>query len=170
MRSRNNKKHNRGFTLVEALVSLTVLTVGLVAGYAAAVSSAGLATSIRNNVVAANLAQEGVEVIRAIRDTNWFSGAEFDAGLAPGEYEVTYRSAPALSSYKDRFMYIKTGGMYQYNLVGVEDGQKTPFKRKITISKPSAVELKVTSDVTWSYRGRNRSVSVESHLFNWALP
>ena len=164
------QKNNSGFTLVEALVSLTVLTVGLVAGYAAAVSSAGLASSIRNNVIAANLAQEGVEVIRAIRDTNWFSGVEFDVGLAPGEYEVTYRSAPALSSYKDRYMYIKTGGVYQYNLVGVEDGQKTLFKRKVTISKPSDVELKVVTEVTWSFRGRDRSVSLESHLFNWALP
>ena len=136
----------------------------------AAVSSAGLASSIRNNVIGTNLAQEGVEVIRAVRDTNWFSGAEFSAGLVPGEYEVTYKSFPALSSYKDRYIYIKDGGVYQYNLVGVEDGQKTIFKRKITISNPSPVELKVVSEVTWNYRGRDRSMSLESHLFDWALP
>ncbi len=163
-----SRKNNRGFTLVEALVALTVLTVGLVAGYAAAVSSAGLASSIRNNVVAANLAQEGVEVIRAIRDTNWFSGQVFDTGLAPGDYEVAIYSGAASTPYQGRFLYINNDGLYQY-LTGV-GYTPTPFKRKITIFKPSSVELKITSEITWIDRGRNRSVSVESHLFDWALP
>lgn len=163
-----SRKNNSGFTLVEALVSLTVLTVGLVAGYAAAVSSAGLASSIKNNVVAANLAQEGVEVIRAIRDTNWFSGNEFNVGLAPGEYEVAIYSGAAATPYQGRLLYINNDGLYQYlSDVGYTP---TPFKRKITISQPSVSELKIISEVIWTDRGRNRSVSIESHLFDWALP
>lgn len=159
------RRSRAGFTLVETLVALTVLTVGLTAGYAAAVFSSTLATSIRNNAVAGNLAQEGAEIIRSIRDTNWFASAPFDTGLAAGDYEVVIYAQAAATPYQARPMYITPGGLYQY---ATGPGYTlTPFRRKISISKPSAVELRVVSEVTWTDRGRDREVAVESHLFDW---
>lgn len=66
----------RGETIIEVLVALVVVTIG------AATATSLIVTSLRANqfnkdsLVALNLAQEGVEYMHNLRDTNWikFSG------------------------------------------------------------------------------------------------
>lgn len=61
---------------METVIALTILAIGLT------MSSALIATSLRNinisknRVIAVNIAREGIEAVRNIRDTNWlkFSG------------------------------------------------------------------------------------------------
>ncbi len=156
----------RGFTIIEAIVAFMVLTLALMPALILSSSSVNMALSIQNRLVAAGLAQEGIEVVRTIRDHNWFLMAPlpFDTGLAPGTYLVVWNST-SLTSFQDTFLYFHDNtGLYDYNaLTAIE----TPFKRKITIAKLSDVELKVESEITWQERGRSRSVKVEEHLFDW---
>jgi len=156
------KLHKSGFTLIETLIALMLLSVALAPTIFAATSSTKTAFSIKNNVTAANLAQEGIEVIRAIRDSNWFQDLAFDTSLAAGDYEVESDSVPPLSTYQDRFLNFGSYGKYRYGAINA-----TPFKRKITITKVSLVELMITSEVTWLENSRTRSVKLESHLFDW---
>ncbi len=61
----------KGGILVEVLVSLVVFTLG-VTGSLSLLLAAVKANSInRNRTIAINLAREGIEVVRNIRDTNW---------------------------------------------------------------------------------------------------
>ena len=155
-----------GFTLVEALVALTVLSIGLIGAYSAATSTLFLATSLKNSMIASGLAQEGTEVIRAIRDTNWFAEASFDTGLSTGTYEVEWNSVPPLTNYQDRFLYRGSGGRYKYAVT--PGGVLTIFKRKITVTNPgNGQDVTVVSEVTWKERQRDRIVRTESRLFNW---
>src|SRR3989344_1484533 len=62
-----------GFTIIESLVSILILTLALVPVISVISSATDISNNIRNNFVAANLAQEGIEVVRAIRDRNWFA-------------------------------------------------------------------------------------------------
>jgi len=142
-----------------------------VPAYALANKSVNIAFSIRNNVTAANLAQEGIEVVRALRDTNWFNQAVFNTGLttcAAGCRVMWYSTAlipldvnPVLSIGPN------TGAYYYKDIINNPDGVDSIFKRKITITSVSPVELKVESEVTWTERTRNKSIKVESHLFDW---
>lgn len=156
---RNGEK---GFTLIEAIVSLMVLTLGIIPAYSLSQASQNISNSIRDNLVAANLAQEGAEVIHGIRDTNWFAGQTFSNGLASGSYEVEWNSTTPLTTFQDRYLRLDTNGRYSYAA-----GIVTSFKRRIRISLIGADEVKVVSEVTWVDRKRNRKVEVESHLFNW---
>jgi len=64
-------KNKKGFTLTEVLIGMMILTVAIVAGTSMLV---GLIRSNRNIVStmqAYYLAQEGIEIVRNIRDTNW---------------------------------------------------------------------------------------------------
>jgi type II secretory pathway pseudopilin PulG len=62
---------NRGETIVEVLVA-TVLLVAVLAGSFVALNRASRANiNVQNRIVAINLAREGVEIVRNIRDTNW---------------------------------------------------------------------------------------------------
>ncbi len=60
-----------GFTLVEVMVAVTILTVGVLA--TAQVSAVAIKGSNTNEykVTATNLAREGVELVRNARDSNW---------------------------------------------------------------------------------------------------
>lgn len=66
----------RGFTLVEVIVMMAVLTIGIVGTLAVANVAVQSGTRNEQRVVAANLAREGVELVRAIRDSNWAAAAE----------------------------------------------------------------------------------------------
>lgn len=153
-------KFNKGMTVVEVLVAILLLSVALTPALYGAMSALTVASNIRDNLVAANLAQEGMEAVRAMRDANWFSGAAFNAGLSDGIYQVGWDST-SLSSNADAYLLLDSAGIYNYS-----SGTPTPFKRKITISN-SLNKVHVTSRVDWVVRGVNKNVTVEGRLFDW---
>ncbi|TSC56954.1 MAG: hypothetical protein Greene071421_464 [Parcubacteria group bacterium Greene0714_21] len=82
--------NQRGFTLIEVLTALFVLTVGLV-GVAALLSRTASFTSGANATLTASfLGQEGLEIARNTRDSNFLKirkgeNIQWDNGLAQGE-------------------------------------------------------------------------------------
>lgn len=164
MRSHNR---NKGTTLVEGLVALLVLSLGLIPAFSIILVANNFVSSIRNNLIAANLAQEGVEVIRALRDANRFSGRAFDFGLGDGSYLVEWNSNSLLSVGSNPFLKIGPQGLYNYS-----SGTNTIFRRRILIAKINPggcnCELRIISEITWVERkGVTKVINVESHLFDW---
>lgn len=155
-------------TLVEVMVAFLFLSLGLIPIFAVITSSINLAARIENNLIAANLAQEGPEVIRAIRDASSMRGEDFDVDLPDGDYLVAWDSL-SLIPY-DADMYIKydpSTHIYSYDST---DTINTKFKRRINIQKIVSAcdcEIKVISEVTWNERGVDKIVNVESHIFDW---
>ncbi|MBL7045237.1 MAG: prepilin-type N-terminal cleavage/methylation domain-containing protein, partial [Parcubacteria group bacterium] len=75
-----NRKQN-GFTLIEALVAIAILTVSIAGPIT--IASKGLASAVfaRDQITAFYLAQEAVEFIRNQRDENNIKGGNWLAGL-----------------------------------------------------------------------------------------
>jgi len=143
-------------------VALVILTLALGPALVLSSNISSTASVVRNNLIAANLSQEGVEVIRALRDANWFNGLSFDAGIADGIYRIEWNSNALISLGSNPPLKINAG-LYNYSF-----GTDTKFKRTVTITKINSEELRIISDVTWTERGnRTRDVKVESHLFDW---
>ena len=70
-------KNQRGFTLTEVMIGMMVLTVAIVAATNLLIS---LTRANENNVKtlqAHYLAQEGIELVRNIRDTNWIHNRDW---------------------------------------------------------------------------------------------
>ncbi len=65
------KTKNRGESLVEVLVALGIIASVLVSSFALLNRGISANTSIKNKIIAINIAREGVEGVRNIRDTNW---------------------------------------------------------------------------------------------------
>lgn len=66
-----NRNKKSGFVLAECLVAIASLaTAAIVAGFitTSAMSTAGLS---RDYLIAGNLATEGIEAVKSLRDTNW---------------------------------------------------------------------------------------------------
>lgn len=69
--NRSSRLAQRGFTLVEVIVATSVIVVGVLATVTVANVSVGASGDNERKVVATNLAREGLELVRNIRDTNW---------------------------------------------------------------------------------------------------
>jgi type II secretory pathway pseudopilin PulG len=69
-------KRQDGFTLVEIIVMIAVLTIGILGTLAVANVALRSSENNKQQVVATNLAREGVELVRAIRDSDWAAFAE----------------------------------------------------------------------------------------------
>jgi len=67
---------NKGETIAETVIALTVLAIGIALSSALMANSLKNITTSKNRVIAVNIAREGLEAVRNIRDTNWlkFSG------------------------------------------------------------------------------------------------
>lgn len=151
---------------MEALVSLALLTTALVPTFILATDAIRLSGRIRNSLIASSLAQEGVEVVRALRDANWFAGQPFDTGLTlcVQGCQVAWDS-PSLTPVKNMLplKWDKPSGLYQYSA-----GTDSPFSRTIIVTPGSGnAELVVKSEVTWAEHAIPKSVVVEYHLFDW---
>lgn len=60
-----------GQSLLEAIIAIGVILVSVVASTTLIVSTTRVGRVSQDRVEAANLAREGIEIIRSIRDTNW---------------------------------------------------------------------------------------------------
>lgn len=162
-----NKNKKRGFSLIELMVAIFFVSVAL-PGILLAISKTIAGTEDSTlRLRAIYLAQEGIEIVRNIRDTEWLKGATSTALVSAGDYEADYLSTDLTSLSSLRFLKIDNDGFYQYST-----GTTTPFKRKITIDKTDDLDgdgeadrERVTVEVSWTKRGTH-SVKVQEYLYD----
>jgi prepilin-type N-terminal cleavage/methylation domain-containing protein len=63
------KKKNTGFTLLETLIAIAILTLAIGAAFGVAQKSLSAAYTSKNQTSAAFLAAEGIELVRTVRDS-----------------------------------------------------------------------------------------------------
>lgn len=163
----------RGFTLIEVILAISVLTLA-VGGIFTLIQQTLVVASISNSkLTAAYLAQEGMEIVRNIRDNNWLyqkrvnPTISWKAGLTTGEYEASYDSQ-TLNFYTDRNLYINgDNGFYTYIDSPDSNDIQTKFKRKITITEIGENTIDVSVNVAWQNRGKDYNIEVRENLYNW---
>ena len=151
------------FTLLEVIIAITVLTVA-VGGSFALIQQILIASSLnQSKLIAYYLAQEGIEIVKNIRDSNWLEpGVSWNNGLDVGEWEVDFDDSELTPYSGDHFLNIDENGFYSYS-----PGTSTQFKREISILEIGEDALEVSVDVQWSERGRTHNIEVLDHLYNW---
>jgi type II secretory pathway pseudopilin PulG len=180
----------QGFSLVETLVAVFILTLSITAFIA--VATGGLRSSFfaRDRVVASFLAQEAVEVIKNQRDENglancdpncedgnnvhWLSGIADWAGGPCGEAQDCGVDSRNTSSTQigscavvmnDCILKRDSNGVFHHD----NDGDDTKFTRKIRIFRAGDLnnEAKVTVTVSWGQGLGSGEVVVSEHIYNW---
>lgn len=156
-------KSNKGFTLIEVAVSVFVLVLGTMTIVGVMANSLKIINVASQTTIAANLSQEGIEVVRNIRDTNWVEGgASYDEGIGAGSYCVEYDDSGPLGSCASNQLYWD-GSTYNHGGAG----RLTDFIRTINISSETDSEdndyIRVISTVNWD----NFNVTTETHLYDW---
>ncbi|QQG38227.1 MAG: prepilin-type N-terminal cleavage/methylation domain-containing protein [Candidatus Kaiserbacteria bacterium] len=167
----------RGFTLIETLVAVSLLSVAIVAPMSLTGRSLAAAYYARDQVTAFHLAQEGIESVRHARDHNILlnalgTPADLLAGIPsttgdPFTVDTTNNDAMALCNPLEACPALRTNGeLYGYN----EDWNSTRFTRSISavFVDGSTDEVKVNVVVSWqSGAFQSRSVTISENLYRW---
>ena len=80
----------KAFTIIELMIAILVFTLGMLSAYMLVDSAMGAAINGRNEIIAANLSREQIELFKNMRDTNWLQNLEY---LSTGALNIT-PSAP----------------------------------------------------------------------------
>ena len=161
----------KGFTIIELVITIFILSFGVIGVFSAFSIITILTSDSADRLTATYLAQEGMEIIRNIRDKNWL---DMDAtpctdkpcainwlsnkldGCLSG-CGVDYKSTGAGTASAGTYLNNDSNGFYSYL-----PGEQTKFKRKITIepildtaiippdenAKDDHI-VKVTAEVSW---------------------
>ena len=174
MLNKKTKRKDAGFTILEVIVAIFVLTVAVGGSFVLIQQTLIAASLTQSKLTAAYLAQEGIEIVRNIRDTNWLkihngiSGISWTDGLVYVFCEPSQQGCQV--DYNDQTLTVYEGnslnlenGFYSHS----PGGLPTPFKRQIFVSSIGPDALEVSVNVYWSERGREHSIEVVEHLYNW---
>jgi prepilin-type N-terminal cleavage/methylation domain-containing protein len=177
------KKNTKGFTLMEVIIALFIFAVGIIAIYVMTTFTISSTIHVSNKFTAAYLVQEGIELVRNIRDTNWLQGtghtwneqlATFNCNGTCDEvingcivdYKHSYSPLtpedPDLPAYNGQFLNIDSDVFYSYSA-----GSQTKFKRKVSIDASTADILKVCVRVEWKEKGNPNQITAQENLYNW---
>ncbi len=193
--SNNKGSSSAGFTLVETLVAVAIFATsvtGLIS-----ITARGINDNIyvKNKLIAAHLAEEGVELVRNMRDTSVLSEdpVSWTMFLSDTNDWVGHCYADSPGATDACYIDGSVGALEAYECVnGGLDGSCIPlgfdsdisrytyttitdsiFTRTITIRPIAAAnteEVIVNSVVSWTQGSNNHQVSYQYNLFNWFDP
>ncbi|MDB5195447.1 MAG: seg [Parcubacteria group bacterium] len=175
----------KAFTLVETLVAIAILSIAIIGPFQIVQGVLQSSYIARDQLIAAALAQEGMEYVRQVRDTNfiynsrnaggrmWLEGFDGSAGT-PDCYtnacivDVGQQLAQQrVISCGDltcagRPLYLSGGGLYNQS----SSGTVTRFTRSVNFVFKDGTESFVSVTVSWNYHGLHTVTLVED-LRNW---
>jgi len=127
-----------GFTILEVMVAIFVITVGVISVFNVVQNVTMFSRVNSSRLTATYLAQEGIELVRNQRDTNWL--------LEPG-------------SWNDNIPPAECGPTF---ILGKFTRTCTST---LIVGPPEKVEVSV--EVKWQERGTEHSVTNATELYNW---
>lgn len=176
----------KGFTLLEVFIAIAVLTIGIGGVFLLVRQTISFGSGTSLKLTATYLSQEGLEIVRNIRDTNFLKihkgqGGTWTTGLTgcASGCEADYNDT-SLMAFGNRFLkQAEVQGQDNYRLYTYDSGLDSLFVRKITIVPGGTAEppcpgnsdlLCVSVEVSWQERGRSNTVQAATKLYNWLIP
>lgn len=166
-------RSGEGFTLLETLIAITVLTMATLGPMQLASRMISSARVSQDRIIAFYLAQEGIEYVRNTRDNNflnsssgWLDGLDACFGANGCIVDVPYATIAACDAECPDIKYDDENGYY-YNYI---QGAATIFKRVVKISPNvggNPDEANVRSVVSWKDGAGVKEVVLEENIFNW---
>ena len=159
----------KGFTLIELIITIFILSVAIVGVFGAFSMMVILTSDAADRLTAAYLAQEGMEIVRNIRDSNWLhmdfcvqNPADSTCANSPAwvdglyacqsgceaDYTTTGWGGHVVYPWPTAGNYLNViNGFYKYDINNI---LHTKFKRKITTNTLGTdYIMKVTVQVSW---------------------
>lgn len=165
------RQRQGGFTLIEALVAIAILTISIAGPIT--IASKGISSAIfaRDQITAFYLAQEAVEFIRNKRDENNIIGNGWIDGLSDclDDEKVCIIDSKnntineCVGGVCPVLKYDDDTGFYSYDL----GGEDSKFTREIRITTINDNEVAITTTLSWTTGSITKSFTVREHILDW---
>jgi len=182
--NRTPSSRSAGFTLVEAMVAISILALSITGPLTIAQKGIASATYSRDQVTAFYLAQEAVEYIRNARDTNGNNGVDWMTSMGEclaqmctidARYAVTHASALSTFATENTPLISRntstsgaSAGLYGYD--ASTGWTPTIFRRTVSITPVGGdnKEVVVSVKILWNSNlfSPQKQFSVKEVLFN----
>jgi len=162
------KNFKKGFTLIETLASISILTLAVIGPLTLASYAIRSASVSQNQLTTFYLAQEAMEYIKnrrdnnALADANWLSGMTNCRSANGCIIDIPNNNIQTCPSGCPKLKYDSTTGFYSH-----QTGSDTIFTRQIKFSQISGSEEKVSVTVSWQEIFGPKSFTLEENIFNW---
>ncbi len=169
-----------GFTLLETLVAISILTLSIAGAFSVAQSGLSAAIIARDQIIAFHLAQEAIELVRHVRDNNTFNGNtdNFSEGWLIGlnqcfstDCAVNIVSKTITPCGSDCKVYKNNESFYVQNVSGaapISNAISTAFTRKVKLENViTDQEVKISVTMSWRKGSLTKTFVTESRIFNW---
>lgn len=157
-----------GFTLLEVIGAIFVISVGIIGIFSLTIQTMSLLDISSDRLIAVYLAQEGIEVVRNIRDANLLKGEDWDKDI---DEESSYKLDFESLRFPDNRCNLAIGNYLKYasakRAYNCWRGTITKFKRQITVTKPNDYTLNVVVKVEWFSKNRNHQITAQENLYDW---
>lgn len=164
-----NINKRRGFTLIEALIAISILVISIAGPITIASKGLSSAMFARDQVTAFYLAQEAIEFIRNKRDenniknSNWLAG--FETCLNGTSCIIDAKNGKINNCPDDIcpvIKYDKNTGFYDYS----NNGKDSMFTRKIMLTTIDSKEIKVEVALSWMTGINQKTFIVKEYMFD----
>lgn len=127
-------KNKKGFSFLEVMITIAVLSIGILGVMVLIVSSMKSSMNSRDGIIASELAQEGIELIRNIRDNSLINSEDifsvgFPASSSNCRIDMNSTSISCNNGTNHKKLYFD-GNFYTHN----SSGTVTKFQRKIMVN------------------------------------
>jgi Tfp pilus assembly protein PilV len=171
----NTNTKAAGFSIIEVIAVTLIISIGLVGMLSLTWQSIKVLGINRGNLIASQLAQEGIELVRNTRDTDWLTGVGggWDCS-SPCYYLVDYKH-PELTPTgagvdgNQAKLKLDTDGYYCHASLGDAgcNGADTNFNRVISITGSSTASSTVKSWVRYKNGNNFFDYIAETILYDW---
>ena len=182
---KGNTKFDKGFTIVETLVAITILMIAIAGPLSIASKSLNSALYSKDQMTASYLAQEGMELVRNLKDNAVATGANGFTTLFATQGIGMRVCQIAQNSHCSIYISDATGPVATYSICGancllyssdtigyvnVSGSNPSIFSRYFYVEEvvPSK-EYRVTVVVTWSKGTLSNDVTISSEMTDAAL-
>lgn len=173
--------YERGFTLVETLIAISLLTTAIVTPMALATQSLSVSYYARDQIAAFHFGQEAIEAVRSIRDGNILTNArsgtndiDLLAGIPIGAPFTIDTRTNAVAECAATCPPLQTDDV----LFGYENStpgwRNTIFTRTVTVDRVSPAdgppdEVQVSVLIEWRSNalGAIRSFTIHENMYRW---
>lgn len=151
------KKRKTGFTLVETILAISVISVAIATATQLTQSSLKMGRASMNQYIAFHLAEEGLEIVRNLRDSNWLQNKSWRDSLADGTYTIVKNTGGPGAPW--------TLQSISSNLNNSNAQEMNGFTRVIEIKTSEA--MRATSRVKYGQGGAEKIVELSAEFTDW---
>lgn len=190
-----NPSQKNAFTLVEVIIGITVLSIVMFSITVLTITSIRANEANIHKLTAYYLAQESIEGVRNMRDSNWLQNHGWNQGMRfwdadfnqEGYYTLDYRPVHAgdeppwkmrylgagIPDEADTELYRVTEDMtgnvfYVHEGTTFSDAKPWFYHRYLhVVPDPNMSMMQVTAYVEWTEHGRDREVVVSTEFSDW---